>query len=494
MSPTQFTTPGVFVEEIGAFPPTIVGVETAVPVFIGYTERAERNGEPCPLVPVRIASLADYDAVFGGAYSYLHTLTAVAPGTAGSVMIGAACVRPDLAQRYDLFNSLRLFYANGGGNCYVVSVGSYQDAPSQEAFAAGLAAVRDLAGPTMLVIPEAVRLAPGAYAAVIQAMLTQCVNKQDRVAILDVPIPGEAVPDPVAAFRAMVRAGPPAARQYGMAYYPFLQTSLVDASTLGYGSLAPAARATLQSALLAIVGDDAALRALIGKITQVGPGDPDYAAITQSLTAQLPALHELAAAMAALENVLPPSPAMAGIYTFNDALRGVWTAPANVAPVAVIGPTVKITNQMQDGLTAPPDGLAINAIRDFVGRGTLVWGARTLDGNNNEWRYIHVRRALIYVDQSVKLALGKFVFEPNAAQTWVTVSGMIDNFLSGMWRAGGLMGARPQDAFSVQCGLGRTMTGQDILENRMIVRIQLAMVRPAEFIVLSFEQPMQSGV
>ena len=89
----------------------------------------------------------------------------------------------------------------------------------------------------------------------------------------------------------------------------------------------------------------------------------------------------------------------------------------------------------------PIDGLAINAIRDFVGRGTLVWGARTLDGNSNDWRYIQVRRALIYIEQSVELALNKFVFEPNVAQTWVTVASMIGSFLRGVWQAGGLMGA-----------------------------------------------------
>jgi phage tail sheath protein FI len=495
MAIVQYKTPdGVYIDEVDPFSPSIVGVETAVPAFIGYTEKAERNGQPCHLVPVRITSLADYAPIFGGAYPYRHMLTAVAPGTAGAVMIGASCFRPDIVQRYDFFDSLRLFYANGGGTCYVVSVGSYQDAPSQAAFEAGLAAVRDRVGPTILVIPEAARLAPSAYAAVALAMLTQCHDKQDRVAILDVPMASDAVPDPVAAFRAMVSATPPEARQYGMAYYPFVQTSLVDASTLGYGSLAPSARAPLQDALLAVAGNDAALRALIARITQVGPDDPDYAAINQRLTAQLPALRELAAAMAALEGVLPPSGAMAGVYTQNDTLRGVWNAPANVGLVSVIGPTVKITNnKMQEGLNMPLDGLAINAIRDFVGRGTLVWGARTLDGNSNDWRYIQVRRALIYIDQSVKLALNKFVYEPNVAQTWLTVTSMIGSFLRGVWQAGGLMGGSPAEAFSVQCGLGSTMTAQDVLEGRMIVQIRLQMVRPAEFIVLTFEQQMQGG-
>lgn len=489
----EHKTPGVFVEETGAFPPSIVGVETALPVFIGYTEKAERNGEPCPLLPIMIASLADYGATFGGAHRHRHTLTEVAPGTSGAVMIGATWYRPDIAQRYDLFDSLRLFYANGGGKCFVVSVGSYQDAPSGQAFEAGLAAVRNLAGPTMLIIPEAVRLSSGAYAAVIQDMLTQCHYTRDRVAILDVPVPSETVPDPVTLFRQMVSAAPFEARQYGMAYYPFVQTSLVDATALGYGSLEPSARATLQGALLPMAGGNAALRDLIGKITQVGPDDKDYATIGQSLTAQLPAFADLIAAMAAIEGVLPPSPAIAGVYARNDSVRGVWNAPANVSLLSVTKAAVEVTNQMQDDLSVPLDGLAINVIRDFIGRGTLVWGARTLDGNSSEWRYISVRRSMTYIEQSVKLALEQFVFEPNAAQTWVTVTAMIENFLSGLWRAGGLAGTTPNQSLYVRCGLGSTMTGQDILDGRMIVEIGLAIVRPAEFIVLRLQQRMQNG-
>jgi phage tail sheath protein FI len=85
------------------------------------------------------------------------------------------------------------------------------------------------------------------------------------------------------------------------------------------------------------------------------------------------------------------------------------------------------------------------------------------------------------------------VFEPNVAQTWVTVASMIGSFLRGVWQAGGLMGASPAEAYDVQCGLGSTMTAQDVLEGRMIVQIKLQMVRPAEFIILTFQQKMQGG-
>src|SRR5262249_20252903 len=142
----------------------------------------------------------------------------------------------------------------------------------------------------------------------------------------------------------------------------------------------------------------------------------------------------------------------------------------------------------QGPLNVPLNGKAINVIRDFAGRGPVVWGARTLDANSNEWHYINVRRTLIYVETSIKLALAQFAFSPNEATTWTTAIAMISNFLTGLWQQGGLAGTKPNDAFAVQCGLGSTMTANDILDGTMIVNVLLAIVRPAEFIVLTIRQ------
>ena len=146
----------------------------------------------------------------------------------------------------------------------------------------------------------------------------------------------------------------------------------------------------------------------------------------------------------------------------------------------------------QGGLNVDPvTGMSINAIRSFPGRGpAIVWGARTLAGNDNEWRYISVRRFFFMVEQSIKDALEPFVFETNDVNTWTKVTAMISTYLTELWRQGALMGTTTKDAFVVQVGLGITMTQQDVLDGRMIVLIQLAVVRPAEFIVLQFEQLM----
>ena len=121
----------------------------------------------------------------------------------------------------------------------------------------------------------------------------------------------------------------------------------------------------------------------------------------------------------------------------------------------------------------------------------MVWGARTLAGNDNEWRYINVRRLFIEIEQSVKRSTYWAVFEPNDANTWVKVRAMIENYLLLKWKDGALAGAKPADAFYVFCGLGTTMTAQDILEGRLIVQVGLAAVRPAEFIILQFFHKLQ---
>jgi phage tail sheath protein FI len=136
-------------------------------------------------------------------------------------------------------------------------------------------------------------------------------------------------------------------------------------------------------------------------------------------------------------------------------------------------------------------GKSINVIRAFSGRGTIVWGGRTLDGNSNEWRYVNVRRFFNMVEESVQKSTVWAVFEPNTKNTWVMVKSMIENYLITKWQQGALAGAKPDDAFYVKVGLGVTMTADDILNGIMNVEIGMAVARPAEFIVLKFSHKMQ---
>jgi uncharacterized protein len=525
--PGSATTPGVHISELSIFPPSVVGVQTAVPAFIGYTETAEAGGTPVPFTPVQIGSLADYQQTFGGAFRRQYALVpAAADGfdvQAADPASGAPSyyrVEP-VVNGFNLYDGMRLFFENGGGPCYVVSTGTYADAEGATRPVAkadllqGLAAIGEQAGPTMLVIPDAVSLPPDApaqpwisadFAAVTQAMLEQCATLQDRVALLDVYgttalVPGGPSLDDVAnAFHLAVRD---AGLSYGMAYFPFLNTTVVDPSEIDYGWItdAPGAQPGLLARLLtaqnqALYGDPAnpavptdrqqAVQAQIDAIAAT----PD-AVLNASLLAALPLLASIEALVVQRQNVLPPSPAMAGVFTFMDGSSGVWTAPANVTVAGVQSVTVPIDDAQQSALNVPVDGKAIDVLRDFPGRGTVVWGARTLDGNSNDYRYIQVRRTINYIGQSIKQALNRFTFAPNDASTWTTVVATLSSFLTELWSQGGLMGNSPADAFRVACGLGTTMTAQDILDGYMNVEVTVAIIHPAEFIALTFQQQMQ---
>ena len=184
---------------------------------------------------------------------------------------------------------------------------------------------------------------------------------------------------------------------------------------------------------------------------------------------------------------------MAGIYAMVDRTRGVWKAPANVSVNYVNKPAEVITDYDQEDLNMPMNGKAVNAIRTFPGEGIKVWGARTLDGNSQDWRYINVRRTMTFLEQSVKNAARAYVFEPNDASTWINMKCMIENFLRSVWKRGGLAGATPEDAYEVHVGLGDTMTAEDILEGIMRITVLVAISRPAEFIEITFQQQMQKS-
>ncbi|MCW3104356.1 MAG: hypothetical protein JWO09_2796 [Bacteroidetes bacterium] len=245
-----------------------------------------------------------------------------------------------------------------------------------------------------------------------------------------------------------------------------------------------------------LVSDLASIRSVAYNILNTTPALNDYViGSLANLKNVNPAVYNsISSQISAYSLQLNPSGAMAGIYARVDNERGVWKAPANVGVRSITGPSINVTNSEQDDLNIDAtSGKSINVIRSFTGRGTLVWGARTLAGNDNEWRYINVRRLFNYVEESVQEATMFVVFEPNTANTWQRVKGMIESFLTSLWREGALAGATTKDAFFVNVGLGQTMTAQDILEGRLIVEVGMAAVRPAEFIILQFEHKLQES-
>ncbi|MBN1340827.1 MAG: phage tail sheath subtilisin-like domain-containing protein [Bacteroidales bacterium] len=661
-----YKTPGVYIKEISLFPPSVAQVETAIPAFIGYTEKArDDDGKDVTNLPVRIKSLVEFQACFGGEY-IPTSYKVIADSTRNNALVS---VTPE--KRFWLYDSMRQFFDNGGGDCYIVSVGSFTGSIGFAELNAGFEVIKKVDEPTLLIAPDALGLKDGGgnpditnFSNLQVTMLKQCASLQDRFSILDILkgyLAEDAMNSPVSEFRDNIGIQN---LSYGAAYYPWIiasynydvsfrqlkifdladtNTEITDYSSYANDSdeldLISALKATqvdtdaateitdptVDAMKLRAEGTDLIREMLIGYESLVASGSAYKSNFTNylnllagiarcfkkaenvaqagsvflsdiellkvnsdlnqaleflvsiekntdvqanTLATRTPAIVEglyafvepdwfgnktfasipaegntyenSNAGAAAIINVLrnstdvilskyqqllgsalfsenhaesavfseheffhgvrdkvlehmrtlPPSGAIAGIYATVDNTRGVWKAPANISLSSVIGPAVRISNKEQESLNVHTSGKSVNAIRAFIGNGTLVWGARTLAGNDNEWRYIPVRRFFIMVEESVKKATEPFTFEPNNKGTWVKIRSMIENFLTLQWRTGALFGAKPEDAFYVNVGLGETMTEQDILEGRMIVEIGMAAVRPAEFIILRFSHKM----
>jgi uncharacterized protein len=391
---SKSNTPGIYIEENPGFPPSVAEVETAVPAFIGYTEKAiQLMNDDLLFIPQRISSLSDYERFFG---------------------VSATTVE------FILHRSIKLFFENGGSDCYIVSIGNYNNHLQKTDFVIGLDAISKKDEPAILLFPDAVNLPGNELYDIQKVALKQAADLGDRFCIFDLKFADtkENHDKIVNEFRNSIGTDN---LKFGGAYTPHLK-------------------------------------------------------------------------MSGTALVLPPSAAVAAQYCTVDRNRGVWKAPANVSLRGVDKVVFSINDREQDGLNVDSNaGKSINAIRKFTGKGILIWGARTLAGNDNEWRYVPVRRFFNMVEESVKKACLPFVFEPNDANTWVKVKAMIENYLTLKWREGALAGAKPENAFYVHIGLGKTMTAIDILEGRMIVEIGMAPLRPAEFIILRFSHKMQES-
>jgi phage tail sheath protein FI len=504
---TVMKTPGVYIVEKNAFPNSVVEVATAVPAFIGYTERADNKGKTLRNVPWRISSMAEFRQYFGGPPPWSFE---VRDAGAADPLFTQDDKKYVIAQadapkggNFTLYLSMLFFFQNGGGPCYVVSVGDYSAAVARKPLEDGLLPLIKEQEPTMVVVPEAVLLDAENCYGLQQAVLKHCgYEMRNRVAILDVANGWRDIRDPAGNCIADFRNGVGTNQlNYAAAYYPWLNTTLVQDTELSFQNVAN------RDQLAAVVRKDLGLgdaeptddkgKAYAGLVKGMAGTDPDNKMTPEQLHSSLFAVSPLYKAimqeMKRQLNVMPPSAAMAGLYTMVDNTRGVWKAPANVSVNGVVSPTVSLSAAEQEDLNVTPQGKSINAIRSFIGEGVLVWGARTLDGNSLDWRYVNVRRTMIMLEESCRLAAKALVFEPNVASTWLTIRSMISNFLTNVWKRGGLAGAVPDDAFSVHVGLGETMTPEDILEGILRVTVLVAISRPAEFIEITFQQQMQKS-
>ncbi|MFT3933651.1 MAG: phage tail sheath C-terminal domain-containing protein [Chitinophagaceae bacterium] len=469
MNETSIATPGVYISEISTLPPSVAQVSTAIPAFIGYTQQAlDANGASLTGIPTKIYSLKEYEQYFGATAENEKGITVdVVQNTTPPVSL-TAVAKIATPSVHIMYYALRHYFDNGGGPCYIVSVGptttvgvSDTDLQTQ-----GLEKLEAFDEPTLYVFPEGQSVALASdYYALIGLSIDQCAKLQDRFTIVDVYDQSGTTNANITTFRGAGGLNKNTNLNYAAAYYPNLKTT--------YDFQYADADVTVN-------------------LTKNGAGSTPT--LDTLLTSDSVVYYAAKNAIKQLSPTLPPSAAIAGVYASVDNNRGVWKAPANVSINSIYDVTDFITDDEQGTMNIDAgSGKSVNAIRPFNGKGILVWGARTLDGNSSEWKYVSVRRFFIMVEESVKKATMQFVFEPNDANTWTKIRAMIENYLTLLWREGALAGAKPEQAFFVKCGLGQTMTAQDILDGKLIVEIGMAAVRPAEFIILRFMHKLQES-
>ncbi|WP_225975104.1 hypothetical protein [Anseongella ginsenosidimutans] len=548
-----YKTPGVYLEEIALFPPSVAAVATAVPAFVGYTQlTADKSGSSLINTPVRLSSLLEFSVLFGGAYEPASYQVVVDP--AFRIQQINPLDEAGNPGKYFLYDALRHYFDNGGGPCYVVAVGSYEDpveygADDASGIRGGLKAVEKADEPTILLVPDSVSLDAAGAAQVHTQIAAQCGRLKDRFGILDI-VDGYLPEDGItgAPFEEFRNGTGTENLKYVAAYYPWLYSlyqktvsftriAVVDDATppnpvaiadvsnlvgdfqarlaeenqvfgkvtalplnrdnydltalyeellngedginagtangsnikarftvllrfaremaLAFPSLEsdPATPATLRSLLASLKADTTLQQHLVnlagfeanavvsGLVTAAAdysslygtewlggesqatvPADPaDYQSSGNNLekgraagnsSVLKTAFDGIAAAFRRLaesalfrsarqeeklfkehpfykvayervrreSSLMPPSGAIAGVYAATDRTRGVWKAPANVSLRSVSGPCLKLADREQESLNVHTTGKSINAIREFTGKGTLVWGQGRLTG------------------------------------------------------------------------------------------------------------------
>lgn len=416
--------PGVYVQEVNDGPRPIQSVSTSVAALIGVAAASqERVLEVTPIVDLT---------------QYERTFVNPARGPDGSGPV---------PEPTDLGLAVEGFFANGGGLCLVVNMGSSPTAATLRQ-ALALLRARD---------EVSIVAAPGfADPASHNELIDHCELMEDRFAILDVPGRAEdmaqlttvATPETIAAAPSGEEGETPA-----------------EGSEGGEGA----------------AGGSSRRRPTPEARPNMRARDSEYAAlyyprvvVTDPSTGR--------------PRVAPPSGHIAGVYARVDRLRGVHNAPANEPIRGVIDLEDRVDRHVQGQLNQA----GVNVIRSFATRGILIWGARTLATGGSEYTYINVRRFVNMLKESIEIGTQWVVFKPNNHDLWSILTRDLTAYLTRVWRDGALLGATPTEAFFVKCDR-ETNPDDEINAGFLTALIGIAPVRPAEFVIIKISQNMSSG-
>jgi phage tail sheath protein FI len=491
MMPAALAQPGVYIEEIPSGVRTITGVATSTALFLGWAPRGRDDRA------VRIASFADYERTFGGldrrtplghsvkhffdnggADAYIVRLTGGAK-LAASVIIGTLTVSansPGLwgngynirtTQRTDDANRFKLEVLDRNNNSAVVEsfenitlttadprfaesvINDRSNFITVSATGTGAPANTSAAGVPLASGADGTVLLPGSSAfhtALLATSVFGIGSITDRIDIFNlVCVPGE-----------------------------------TDAATLGTLE----GHCARRRAFLIV---DAGSTATVGSLNSGAP--------TALITANAPNAAIFFPWVRAPDPLqqgaltdFPPCGFVAGVFARTDSTRGVWKAPAG-SDASLNGATgLSIT--MSDAENGQLNPLGINCLRTLPVYGNVVWGSRTLHGQNDrgsEWKYIPVRRMALFLEESFYRGTQWVVFEPNDEPLWAQIRLNIGAFLQGLFRQGAFQGRTPREAYFVKCD-SETTTQADINLGIVNIMVGFAPLKPAEFVVIKIQQ------
>ncbi len=480
--------PGVYIEEVPSGVRMITGVPTSIALFVGWAARGPIDRA------VRLSSFVDYDRQFGG--------------LDGRTLLGYA---------------VKQFYDNGGSDAYVLRIAAANAVPAG-------AAIGDI-GITAS--------SPGDWAADYQVRLTRRPDDASRfrLDVLHTPSNGAVVesfenlsmtPTDARFVNAMVNE-----RSAFMIVHAATATTPgdnivdLDATTPGDdGTVLAPADADFGTAVLARFGPGSITERIdIFNIVCV-PGLTDATTIATLqhhcrdrrafLIVDCAKDETVANATTALAGMtgadamnsafyfpwvrspdplqqgalraFPPCGFVAGIFARTDARRGVWKAPAG-REASITGATgLQIT--MSNSEIGQLNPHAVNCLWTLPVYGNVVWGSRTLHGDNargSEWKYVPVRRTALFLEESLHRATKWVVFEPNGEPLWAQIRLSIGAFMQKLFRAGAFQGASPREAYFVKCD-NETTTQADINLGIVNILVGFAPLKPAEFVVIKLQQ------
>ena len=487
--PVALTFPGVYIEELSSGVRTITGVATSIALFIGWAGRGPTDRA------LRLTSFADYERQFGGldrrtllgyavkqffenggSDAYVVRIADVATAQAATAAIGDINITASSLGEWAKDYRVRLTRRADDATRFKIEVLHHPSADAVvESFENLSMASTDARFVETAINGRSSFLTVDATTATTPGNAT--VNLDAGSAGADGTVLGPADNGFRTALVARFDTGNVVDRidLFNIVCVP----GLTDAATI---STLQARCRTRRAFLIVDTADTETVGTVVGSLANKTGADAINAAFYFPWVISPDPLQNGAL------RAFPPSGYVAGVYARTDSTRGVWKAPAGSE--ASINGASGLSITMSNAENGQLNPHAVNCLRTLPVFGTVVWGARTLQGDNDrasEWKYVPVRRMALFLEESLYRSTQWVVFEPNDEPLWAQIRLNIGAFMQNLFRQGAFQGKTPREAYFVKCDK-ETTTQNDINLGIVNIIVGFAPLKPAEFVVIKIQQ------